>query len=70
MREGSTNHSQEVKKMEAENRMATPRQLAYIERLGTDIGATIGKPMAELTMMEASELIADLWLGGRTKSTY
>ena len=46
--------------MEAETRMATPRQLAYIERLGSDTGATIGKPMAELTMMEASELIAEL----------
>ena len=46
--------------MEAETRMATPRQLAYIERLGTDTGATIEKPVAELTMMEASELIADL----------
>jgi hypothetical protein len=46
--------------MEAETRMATPRQLAYIERLGTDTGVTIAKPMAELTMMEASELIADL----------
>ena len=54
------NHSQEVKKMEAETRMATARQLAYIERLGADTGATIGKPMGELTMMEASELIADL----------
>lgn len=46
--------------MEAETRMATPRQLAYIERLGSDTGATIGKPMAELTMMEASEVIAEL----------
>jgi len=46
--------------MEAETRMATPRQLAYIERLGSSTGATVGKPMAELTMMEASELIAEL----------
>jgi hypothetical protein len=46
--------------MEAEKRMATPRQLAYIERLGTETGATAGKPVAEMTMMEASELIADL----------
>ena len=46
--------------MEAETRMATPRQLAYIERLGNNTGASIGKPAAELTMMEASELIADL----------
>jgi hypothetical protein len=60
VREGSKNHSQEENKMEAETRMATARQLAYIERLGTDTGATIGKPMGELTMMEASELIAEL----------
>jgi hypothetical protein len=46
--------------MEAETRMATARQLAYIERLGADTGATIAKPNGELTMMEASELIADL----------
>ena len=46
--------------MEAETRMATARQLAYIERLGTDAGATNGKPITELTMLEASELIADL----------
>jgi hypothetical protein len=46
--------------MEAETRMATPKQLAYIERLDADAGATIGKPIAELTKMEASELIADL----------
>ena len=46
--------------MEAETRMATPRQLAYIERLGSSTGAIVGKPMAELTMMEASELIAEL----------
>ena len=46
--------------MEAETRMATARQLAYIERLGADAGATTGKPVAEMTMVEASELIADL----------
>ena len=46
--------------MEAETRMATPRQLAYIERLGNNTGASIGKPAEELTIMEASELIADL----------
>jgi hypothetical protein len=46
--------------MEAETRMATPRQLAYIERLGADTGATIGKPLTELNTMEASELIAEL----------
>ena len=47
-------------KMEAETKMATDRQLAYIERLGADTGATIEKPAGELTMMEASELIANL----------
>jgi len=46
--------------MEAETRMATPRHLAYIERLGANTGATIEKPATELTMLEASELIADL----------
>jgi hypothetical protein len=54
------NHSQEVNKMEAEARMATPKQLAYIERLRTDIGITIDKPIGELTVSEASELIEEL----------
>ena len=54
------NHSKEENKMEAETRMATPRQLAYIERLGGEAGGTTGKPIPEMTMMEASELIADL----------
>jgi hypothetical protein len=47
--------------MEAETRMATPRQLAYIERLGTGTGATRAKPIGELTMTEAWELIADFY---------
>jgi hypothetical protein len=34
--------------------------LAYIERLSTDCKATIAKPLAELTMQEASEIIDDL----------
>jgi hypothetical protein len=46
--------------MEAETRMATARQLAYIERLGGEAGVTTGKPITNLTMVEASELIADL----------
>ena len=46
--------------MEAETRMATARQLANIERLGADAEATSGKHITDLTMMEASELIADL----------
>ena len=46
--------------MEAEARMATPKQLAYIERLRTDIGTTIDKPLGELTVSEASELIEEL----------
>jgi hypothetical protein len=57
---GVLNHSQEEKQMEAEARMATPKQLAYIERLRTDIGTTIDKPLGELTVSEASELIEDL----------
>ena len=46
--------------MEAEERYATPRQMAYIERLSTDSGTTIDKPVAELTVAEASELIQEL----------
>jgi len=46
--------------MEAETRMATGKQLAYIESLGAEAGVAIDKPVAELTKVEASELIADL----------
>jgi len=46
--------------MEAEARMATPKQLAYIERLRTDVGTKIDKPLGELTVSEASELIDEL----------
>jgi len=59
--------------MEAEARMATPKQLAYIERLRTDIGTTIDKPLGELTVGEASELIEELLqkVNGRTtKATF
>jgi len=41
-------------------RLATPKQLAYIERLSTDRKASIAKPLGELTMQEASEIIDDL----------
>lgn len=41
-------------------RLATPKQLAYIERLSTDCKGTIAKPLEELTMQEASEIIDDL----------
>jgi hypothetical protein len=60
VRERSLNHSQEENKMEAETKMATDRQLAYIERLGADVETTTGKHITELTMTDASELIADL----------
>jgi hypothetical protein len=46
--------------MEAETKMATGKQLAYIESLGAEAGVAIDKPVAELTKVEASELIADL----------
>ena len=46
--------------METETKMATPRQLAFIERLNADTGVTSQKPMEGLTVVEASELIAEL----------
>lgn len=46
--------------MEAETRMATPRQIAYIERLNTGNGMGIEKSLKELTSTEASELITEL----------
>jgi hypothetical protein len=46
--------------MEAQERQATSRQLAYIERLSMESGATVEKPLAELTSVEASELISEL----------
>ena len=54
--------------MEAETRMATARQLAYIESLGAEAGVAIDKPVAELTKVEASELIADLLQKANGKS--
>jgi len=46
--------------MEAETRMATPSQIAYIEHLIADKGATIEKAIRELRITEASELIGEL----------
>jgi len=46
--------------METETRMATPKQLAYIQRLRETAGAAMGKPIGELTTKEASELIQTL----------
>ncbi len=40
--------------------LATPKQLAYIERLAADCKATVAKPLGELTMDEASEIIEEL----------
>lgn len=40
--------------------LATPKQLAYIERLAADCKATIAKPLGDLTVEEASEIIDDL----------
>ncbi len=41
-------------------RRATPRQVAYIERLSLRNGLEIEKPLGELTMSEASELIRQI----------
>jgi hypothetical protein len=46
--------------MEAQERQATSRQLAYIERLNTGSETTMEKPLNELTVNEASELISTL----------
>ena len=47
--------------METETRMATPRQLALIERLRSETGTTLEKSTEDLTVFEASELIAGLF---------
>jgi len=44
-------------------RMATSRQVAYIERLRQGNGLKIEKPLSELTMSEASELIQQIVVG-------
>ena len=46
-------------------RKATPRQVAYIERLSSGNGLNIEKPLNELTMSEASELIQQIAAGGK-----
>ena len=46
--------------MENGKRMATPKQLAYIESLCMTNGATVERAGEDLTMAEASELIAGL----------
>ena len=40
--------------------LATPKQVAYIERLAAECRATIEKPLGEISMEEASELIGQL----------
>ena len=57
LREGSLNHSQEKTKM---GNLATPKQLAYIERLASDCSATIQQPLDELTVEDASRIIDQL----------
>ena len=46
--------------MEAQARQATSRQLAFIERLSMESGTAVDKPLSELTVNEASELISAL----------
>lgn len=41
-------------------KLATPKQLAYIERLAADCETTVDKPLEELTVHDASEIIDDL----------
>ncbi len=50
----------EVIKMGNEQRKATPKQLAYIEKLCLASGAKVDRAGEDLTMVEASELIAGL----------
>jgi len=52
-------------------KLATPKQLAYIERLAADCKATIAKPLGEITVDEASEIIDELLEkvnGGKSKN--
>ena len=49
-------------------RMATVRQVAYIERLGQGNGVKFTKPLSELTMSEASELIQQIAAGAKGQS--
>jgi hypothetical protein len=43
-----------------DGKLATPRQLAYIERLAGETGMKVAKPLEELTVREASEVIDEL----------
>ena len=40
--------------------LATPKQMAYIERLAADSEKTVAKPLDELTKQEASEIIDEM----------
>lgn len=46
--------------MAQEERLATPKQLAFIERLAADCKATIQKPLGEITIVEAKAIIDEL----------
>ena len=46
--------------MANEQRLATPKQLAYLEKLAAECKATIAKPLGELTTQDASEIIEEL----------
>jgi hypothetical protein len=46
---------------------ATPRQVAYIERLSSGNGLNIERPLNELTMSEASELIQQIAVGAKSE---
>ena len=50
----------EESKMANGQKLATPKQLAYIERLAADCETTVDKPLEELTVKDASEIIEDL----------
>ena len=41
-------------------KLATPKQLAYLERLAADCETTVDKPLEELTVQDALEIIDDL----------
>jgi hypothetical protein len=41
-------------------KLATPKQLASVERLAAECHMSVAKPIEELTMHEASEIIDEL----------
>jgi hypothetical protein len=51
--------------MEADGRMATARHLAYMERLGSDLGAAIARPMGgadcDFWVRNSKFLLTVLW---------